>query len=108
MRFKNCELCDIIFLKEHWLLPFDFDFLNHVHDSWLGFDNSAVDTSTRPALVAEWVKPLAAVHTGQGSLIAPRAGRGLSASPAGDRPIGSCACYRIIPGQAQRVYLCPL
>ena len=31
-------------------------------------------------------------------------------SPAGDRPIGSRACYRIIiiPGQAQRVYLCPL
>ena len=30
------------------------------------------------------------------------------ASPAGDQPIGSLACYRIIPGQAQRVHLCPL
>ena len=42
-----CELCDFIFLQERWLLPFDIDFLNHVHDSWLGFGNSAVDTSTQ-------------------------------------------------------------
>jgi len=40
-----CELCD--FHSVHWLLPFDLEFLNNVHDSWLGFSNSAVDTSTQ-------------------------------------------------------------
>ena len=30
------------------------------------------------------------------------------ASPAGEQPISTHACYRIIPGQAQRVHLCPL
>ena len=29
------------------MLPFDLDFLNHVHDSWLGFGKSAVDTSSQ-------------------------------------------------------------
>jgi len=31
----------------YWLLPFDLDVLNHVHDSWLGLGNSAVDISTQ-------------------------------------------------------------
>jgi len=54
-----------------------------------------------PAIVAQWAKPLAAVHTGQ---LWPLAR---------DRIPGAVvcrrwACSRIIPGQVQRVHLCPL
>jgi len=55
----------------------------------------------RPALVAQWAKSLAAVHTGQ---LWPLASDRIPGAVVCRR----CACYRIIPGQAQRVHLCPL
>ena len=36
-----CDLHDIIFLQEHWLLPFELDLLGHV--DFYGFGLSAVD-----------------------------------------------------------------
>jgi len=58
-----------------------------------------------PALVAEWAN-----HRPRCMRARVRSPYGLrlSASPAGEQPISSHACYRIIPGQAQRVHLCPL
>jgi len=44
-------------------------------------------------------------RSARGPGFAPCMGRGFRASPAGEQPISSRACYRITPGQAQRVHL---
>ena len=43
-----CELCgesDIVFLQEHWLLPFELDMLNSLHSDFYSSSKSAVDIS---------------------------------------------------------------
>jgi hypothetical protein len=48
-----CELCDssdLVFLQEHWLLPFEFGLLNNIHSNFFAVSKSAVDT-TRDVLV---------------------------------------------------------
>jgi hypothetical protein len=42
------ELCchsDLVFLQEHWLLPFELGLLNDVHPDFLAVGKSAVDIS---------------------------------------------------------------
>jgi hypothetical protein len=48
-----CELCDssdLVFLQEHWLLPFELGLLNNIHSNCFAVSKSAVDT-TRDVLV---------------------------------------------------------
>jgi exonuclease III len=48
-----CELCDssdLVFLQEHWLLPFELGLLNNIHSNFFAVSKSAVDT-TRDVLV---------------------------------------------------------
>src|SRR5208282_4022629 len=40
-----CNDHDIIFIQEHWLLPFELDILSSVHSDFHGVGLSAVDTS---------------------------------------------------------------
>ena len=63
------------------------------------------EASRGPALVAVWAN-----HRLRCMRARVRSPYGLRprASPAGERPISTHACYRIIPGQAQRGHLCPL
>ncbi len=44
-----CELCDssdLVFLQEHWLLPFELDQLNNLHAKFFATSKSAVDISS--------------------------------------------------------------
>jgi len=40
---KLCESHDIIFLQEHWLLPFELNMLSNLHTEFLAFGTSAVN-----------------------------------------------------------------
>jgi exonuclease III len=40
---KLCESHDIVFLQEHWLLPFELELLSSIHSDFFGFGTSAVD-----------------------------------------------------------------
>ena len=40
-----CHSHDIVFLQEHWLLPFDLQCLTTIHPDFLAFGTSAVDVS---------------------------------------------------------------
>ena len=40
-----CKNFDIIFLQEHWLLPFELDMLSNIDNGFLAFGVSAVDIS---------------------------------------------------------------
>jgi len=40
---KLCDSYDIIFLQEHWLLPFELSILSNIHNDFLAFGTSAVN-----------------------------------------------------------------
>lgn len=40
---KLCNMYDVVFLQEHWLLPNELDYLNNVHPDFLSVGKSAVD-----------------------------------------------------------------
>ena len=40
-----CDNHDIVFVQEHWLLPFELSMLSSIHSDFHGFGVSAVDTS---------------------------------------------------------------
>ena len=40
-----CDMHDIVFLQEHWLLPHELNLLANLHDDFFGVGFSAVDTS---------------------------------------------------------------
>lgn len=43
---KNlCDICDVIAIQEHWLLPYDIPFLGTIHEDFEYTGKSAVDTS---------------------------------------------------------------
>ena len=42
-----CELNDIIFLQEHWLMPFEIPSLDNVHLDFMSHGISSVDPSDR-------------------------------------------------------------
>ena len=41
-----CDVHDIVFLQEHWLLPHELNLLANLHDDFFGVGSSAVDTSS--------------------------------------------------------------
>jgi len=40
------ELYEIVFIQEHWLLPFELGLLNSIHDDFIGIGVSAVDITS--------------------------------------------------------------
>ena len=41
-----CSSADLIFLQEHWLLPFELNFLDNIHDDFISVGLSAVDVES--------------------------------------------------------------
>ena len=41
-----CDSCDLIFLQEHWLLPYELDYLSRIHSDYIAIGQSSVDISS--------------------------------------------------------------
>jgi len=41
-----CNICDILLLQEHWLLPFELNLLNNINPDFCSHGSSTVDTSS--------------------------------------------------------------
>ena len=45
--YELCQASDFVFLQEHWLLPFELDFLQNLHPDFIATGRSAVDISNQ-------------------------------------------------------------
>lgn len=45
--FELCNMCSIVCIQEHWLLPFELSILNNIHPDFIAVGTSAVDISIK-------------------------------------------------------------